>query len=478
MVTHNRKNAEQTANDSSPLGLKTILGSQSRYNLSLYILVPFIFSGMSVLTGIIAFQLSKYLRDGKVSWEITILFMVIIMLTFLCGFLITWLLLKPMQNFVKEAKKMPIFDKAITEGKSHKINELERFNLVFQEVTNLLSKVEAKQLFPLIIGQSKVMRGLFSQILKIAPTESTCLIMGESGTGKELVATSIYEHSLRKNKPFIKLNCVAIPDGLLESELFGHEKGAFTGATARKIGKFEQADGGTILLDEIGDMPLETQAKLLRVLQEKEFERVGGTKTIKVDVRFIAASNRDLPSMVETGQFREDLYYRLNVFTLVLPPLSDRREDIPTLIEYFLEHGPKEARISSKALQILMNYSWPGNVRELRNTVERLAVMADNGIIEPANVPANILASGISAVTLEESPTEELAHVVTEDKGEERVSIDDQLRSLEKKMIIDALITTGGVQSKAAELLGIKERSLWHRIKKYEVNPQAYKARK
>ena len=448
-----------------------LFSSKSRYNLSLYILIPFIFMGMSVLSGIIAFQFSK--SPYKLSGDFILWGVIGVALALLCGLAITALILGPMRRFVKEAEKLPLFADALTDKTSLKANEIDYFNLISREVTKLLSKVKAKELFPETIGQSEVMRGLFSQILKVAPTDSTVLIMGESGTGKELAATSIYDHSLRKDKPFVKLNCVAIPEGLLESELFGHEKGAFTGAESRKIGKFEMADGGTILLDEIGDMPLSTQAKLLRVLQEREFERVGGTETIRVDVRFIAASNKNLPEMVKRGEFREDLYYRINVFTLVLPPLRERKEDIPLLVEYFLEKAPRETRISpgtSKALEKLMGYKWPGNVRELRNIVERAALMSEDGIIEPAdiiNIDLEIKEQG-----RDENHGQELRET---GEGETSIDIDNKLQKLEKKLIVDALINTKGVQSKAAELLGIKERSLWHRIKKYNIDPASFK---
>jgi len=304
------------------------------------------------------------------------------------------------------------------------------------------------------------MRGIFSQILKVAPTDATVLITGESGTGKELVAQSIYQHSLRKDGPFIKLNCVAIPEGLLESELFGHEKGSFTGATAQKRGKFELAHGGTILLDEIGDMPLATQAKLLRVLQEKEFERVGGTKPIRVDIRIIASTNKNLTKLVQEGKFREDLFYRLNVFSLHLPPLRDRREDIPALAQGFLETAPKSAEISSSALQLLMGFHWPGNVRELKNVIERAAVMAENGIIEPQHLPVQI-SGGLVGQAMQEVP--------------EQANLDDRLAEIEKRFIIDALTRADGVQVKAAQILGIKERSLWHRVKKYNIDVTSIK---
>ena len=226
---------------------------------------------------------------------------------------------------------------------------------MFDQIATVLSKVEAQEFFPGIVGHSRIMREIFAQVMKVAPTDSTVLIMGESGTGKELVASGVYEHSLRRGRPFVKINCVAIPESLLESELFGHEKGAFTGATSQKIGKFEVANGGTLFLDEIGDMTLATQAKILRVLQEKEFERVGGTATIKVDVRFVIATNKNLAEMVKQGLFREDLYYRINVFSIYLPPLRERKEDIPQLIEYFLDKRHKPIKLPPRPLRLLLD---------------------------------------------------------------------------------------------------------------------------
>jgi transcriptional regulator with GAF, ATPase, and Fis domain len=321
--------------------------------------------------------------------------------------------------------------------------------------------MEARHFFPEIIGESTTMRGLLSLVMKVAPTDSTVLILGESGTGKELVATSIFEHSLRKERPFVKLNCAAIPEELLESELFGHEKGAFTGATAFKRGKFDMAHGGTIFLDEIGDMPMNLQAKILRVLQEKEFYRVGGSHTIKVDVRFLASTNKNLEKMVREGAFREDLYYRLNVFTLHLPPLRERKEDIPVLADHFLKSLPKPVEISSVALQMLMVYSWPGNIRELKNVIESAAVIVEGGYIEPAQLPAKI--TGLFA--------QESAEL----KLPANVSLDDKLREIERSLIIEALTKTGGVQSRATELLGINQRSLWHRIKKLNIDVKSIK---
>jgi transcriptional regulator with PAS, ATPase and Fis domain len=298
--------------------------------------------------------------------------------------------------------------------------------------------------------------------MKVSPTDSTVLILGESGTGKELIATSIFEHGLRKDKAFIKLNCAAIPEELLESELFGHEKGAFTGATAFKPGKFDMANGGTIFLDEIGDMPFNLQAKILRVIQEREFYRVGGSKTIKVDVRFIASTNKNLETMVREGRFREDLFYRLNVFTLHLPPLRERKDDIPALVDYFLQKNEKPVEITSAALQMLMTYTWPGNVRELQNVIERAAVICDDSYIEPLHLPAHITG------TFDRLQQDHLS--LPSNKG-----LDERLAEIEKTMIIDALRRTGGVQVRATELLGINQRSLWHRIKKHDIDVKSIK---
>jgi transcriptional regulator with GAF, ATPase, and Fis domain len=305
------------------------------------------------------------------------------------------------------------------------------------------------------------MRNIFTQIIKVAPTDSTVLISGESGTGKELIASGIYEHSMRKGKPFAKFNCVAIPEGLLESELFGHEKGSFTGATEQKKGKFEIADNGTMFLDEIGDMPLATQAKLLRVLQEKEFERVGGTKLIHVDIRFIAATNKNLPEMIKKGTFREDLYFRLNVFPISLPALRDRKEDIPLIANYFLESLPKPAKLSTSALQELIGYYWSGNVRELRNILEKASILSENGVIELHNLPEVIL--------MHSKPYR--VNNIDND-----MAIDAKLELMEKEIIINALRKTSGIQVKAANILGINQRSLWHRIKKLQIDINSFRS--
>jgi transcriptional regulator with PAS, ATPase and Fis domain len=375
-------------------------------------------------------------------------------------------ILKPVEVFVEKARKLASLsgDKASSK-KDWSINQIDKFSSVFDRVTSVLSRMDARHFFPDIIGESLAMRGLLGLIKKVAPSDSTVLILGESGTGKELVATSIFENSERYKKPFIKLNCAAIPEELLESELFGHEKGAFTGATKFKPGKFDMAHRGTIFLDEIGDMPLNLQSKILRVLQEKEFYRVGGSSTIKVDVRFIASTNQNLEKMVQEDRFREDLYYRLNVFTLHLPPLRERKEDIPLLVDYFLKAHAKEVNISSVALQMIMAYAWPGNIRELKNIVESAAVISENGFIEPAQLPAKITGVFSSG---ESHPNTVLLPAAN-------LPLDERLKEIEKSMIIEALRKTGGVQVRATELLGINQRSLWHRIKKHGIDVKSIK---
>lgn len=435
---------------------------KKNFYINLYILIPIIFSGITILGVIVAYQLTG--GPDKTSWHlptsIYILALIIGCISFFAGFFILRLLLKPLMDFVEKAQKMPILSAVPKKEPDENTSDLEKINQVFESVADILSNVEARELFPKIIGSSAVIRNIFTQILKVAPTDSTVLITGESGTGKELIASSIYEHSLRKGKPFVAINCVAIPEGLMESEFFGHEKGAFTGANTRKIGKFELADGGTVFLDEIGDMPLATQAKLLRALQEKEFERVGGTTPVRVDIRFIAATNKDLLQLIKDGKFREDLYFRLNVFSIALPPLRDRREDIAMLSAHFLENSTKPAKLSTAALQSLIGYNWSGNIRELKNTIERASILTEDGLIDVHHLPDNIRKGGGDSIA---------------SALKERLPLDEQINLMEKEMIIGALKETGGVQVKAAGILGINQRSLWHRIKKHEINVEVFK---
>jgi DNA-binding NtrC family response regulator len=336
-----------------------------------------------------------------------------------------------------------------------------------KELVRLKKGAIASMTFPDIIGQGHMIKGVLRQVARVADTDFTVLILGETGTGKELIAQAVFENSLRKDKPFIKLNCAAVPEGLLESELFGHEKGSFTGAIDRKIGKFELANKGTIFLDEIGDMSLSTQPKILRIIQEKEFERIGGTQPIQVDVRVIAATNKDLIHEVKEKRFREDLFYRLNVFTIFLPALRERKEDIPILAEFFLERaslsfGRKMPRISKDAMDILMNHLWPGNIRELKNVVESAMVMleAEEEMIKPSHIP--LYMRGLP---------DRLSFRLPQGSA----SLDDAVSNFEKELIIEALHKTKGVQSRAAKLLGITERSIWHRLKKYGLQTENIK---
>ena len=311
-----------------------------------------------------------------------------------------------------------------------------------------------------IIGKSGAIEEVLRLISRVADTTATVLIWGETGTGKELIAQAIHQNSPRAAKTMVKLNCAGIPEGLLESELFGFEKGAFTGATERKIGKFEMADQGTIFLDEIGDMNLQAQAKILRILQEMEFERLGGTKPISIDVRVIAATNKDLSESVQDQAFREDLFHRLNLFSVRMPALRERIEDIPILAEHFLEgantsFGRRVGAISSDAMNQLIEYRWPGNIRELKNTVERAVLIADGEILSSKSLPPHI------SKQVDDRPSA-AAPTTTQD-------LNETVKNVERQLILDALERSDGVQRKAAKVLGITERVLWYKVKKYEI---------
>jgi transcriptional regulator with GAF, ATPase, and Fis domain len=321
-----------------------------------------------------------------------------------------------------------------------------------EEIREIQSRVEITAEFSGIIGKDPKMQLIYKLIEDIAPTDATGLIQGESGTGKELVARAIHRLSTRKNKPFVVINCSAYPATLLESELFGHEKGAFTGAIRQKAGRFEQAHGGTVFLDEIGEIAPSAQIKLLRVLQTQKFERLGGEKTLTVDVRIIAATNKDLLQEVKKGLFREDLYYRLNVIPIQLPPLLERRNDIPLLARHFLhlfasEQGKKIEQFSPEAMRLLLDYSWPGNVRELENTVEHATVLAKGSRVEPSDLPA-ALYSAISATDVGKSPT---------------------LVDHEKKLLQEVLEECGWNKKQAAKRLGISRSTLYEKLKKYQI---------
>lgn len=312
-----------------------------------------------------------------------------------------------------------------------------------------------------IIGNSKPMMSLFRMIDKIARTNATALILGESGVGKELVANAIHFKSLRAEKPFIKFNCAALPESIVESELFGHERGAFTGAASQRHGRFELADGGSIFLDEVGELSLTVQAKLLRIIQEKEFERLGGTKTIKTDVRIIAATNRNLEDQIREGAFREDLYYRLNIFPITVPALRERKTDIMLLADYFVEkfnalNHKGVRRISTTAIDMLVRYHWPGNVRELQNCIERAVILSEDNVIHGYHLPPSLQ-------TAESSGTPYTG------------SLQQKLDAIENEMIIEALKRTKGNMSRAAAQLGLSDRIMGLRMKKFGIDYRKFR---
>ncbi|MEN8264650.1 MAG: sigma 54-interacting transcriptional regulator [Nitrospirota bacterium] len=330
----------------------------------------------------------------------------------------------------------------------------ESYEEIEKEKESLKRELKGKYSIENVIGQSDRMQEVFEAVHRVAPSKATVLLRGESGTGKELIAKAVHYMSNRNKGPFQKFNCASIPEGLLESELFGHEKGAFTGAIASRKGKFELANKGTIFLDEIGDLPILLQPKILRVLQEREFERVGSEKTIKVDVRIIAATSRNLETLASQGQFREDLYYRLNVIPLFLPPLRDRGEDIPILIDYFLKEFNQEnnrsINLDKGSLQVFLNYSWPGNVRELENTIERLVIMSGTEKVTAADLPVSL----------------SIRRAKSSDRS---ASLTSSVEEIEKANIQDALEKSGWIQAKAARILGITPRQIGYKIKKYGI---------
>jgi Nif-specific regulatory protein len=312
-----------------------------------------------------------------------------------------------------------------------------------------------------IVGNSGKMQMVFDLINMVAPINATVIIRGESGVGKELIADAIHFNSERKNQPFIKVNCAALPENLIESELFGHEKGAFTDAKETRKGRFEAADNGTIFLDEIGDLPLSTQIKLLRVLQSHEIERLGSSTPIKIDVRVICATNRNLEELMEKELFREDFYYRVNGFPVFIPPLRERINDLPGLVDHFIlkinqKHGKNIKRISSSAIDMLMVYHWPGNIRELENCIERACILSTDGVIRSHNLPPTLQTARSS-------------------NTKQRGTLEHAIESMEKQMLLDALEMSKGNLAKGAEILGITERMMGIRIKKHSIDPLRFK---
>jgi len=347
------------------------------------------------------------------------------------------------------AKPFEIEDVAATISRALRLSDVVRDN------GRLRAQLEGRYSFDHLIGTSPAFRKVIEQVSDVCESRTTVLLLGESGTGKEVVARALHFNSPRRKKPFVAINCAAIPEGLLESELFGHVKGAFTGAVQARAGKFAQANGGTLFLDEIGDMPMVLQAKILRVLQERSFEPVGGTRTEETEVRIVAATHKDLRKLVSEGTFREDLFYRLNVFPIELPSLRARISDLPLLLNFFLGQfnesmGKRLVGATPDALNVMMAYRWPGNIRELQNCIERAAIVARGTIIEIGDLPRYLFE--------EPSAREPAAHVPSD--------LDSEMERLERDFIMRALEAAEFVQNKAAQQLGISERSLWHRVKK------------
>jgi len=347
---------------------------------------------------------------------------------------------------------------------AHIAKALSMYRIV-QENILLKDAMRSRYQFDNIIGKSQPMQELYGVIQKVAPTQATVLVEGESGTGKELVSRAIHYNSLRKDQSLVAVNCSAFAESLLESELFGHEKGAFTGAVNMKKGRFELAHKGTLFLDEIGELPMPLQVKLLRVLQEKTVERVGGTSSIPVDFRLIAATNKTLEDEVRNGNFREDLYYRLNVVKAVMPPLRDRQEDIPLLIDHFIKKyttGPESGgtikSIDKEAIQLLCDYEWKGNVRELENVIERSVILSSTGRITASDLPSHMRQTNTNTLRLDGIP--------------EGVGLSETLAAVEKRMIQRAMAMSGNVQTKAAQILGIGKSGLNQKLKKFNLDKE------
>ena len=365
------------------------------------------------------------------------------------------------RDYDREVRFLRVAGSMIAQAlKIHHMVEMDKQRLVDENI-HLRQELKERYDFSNLIGNSGPMRQVYEQIAQVASTNTTVLIRGESGTGKEMIAHAIHYSSARAKKPFIKVSCAALPESLIESELFGYEKGAFTGAAARKKGRFEMAEGGTLFLDEIGELSQATQIKLLRVLQEREYERLGGTETIKSNVRLIAATNKDLELGIREGTFREDLYYRLNVFAIYLPPLRERRPDILELAEHFVEkysreHHKRIKRISTPAIDMLSSYHWPGNVRELENCIERTLLVCEGNVIHGHHLPPTLqTASASDTVT--------------------RLSLSTAVEAYEKDLIQDALKTARGNRARAAKLLDTTERILGYKVKKYDIDNHRFR---
>ena len=362
---------------------------------------------------------------------------------------------RPADDFDAHVRLLEVLAAMVAQAvKLNKLVESDRRQLR-TENERLLRELKTKFNIHNMVGTSGAMLEVYRLIEQVSNSNATVLIRGESGTGKDLIAHAVHYNSLRAKKPFVKINCTALPENLLESELFGHEKGAFTGAADRKLGRFEVANGGTIFLDEIGDFSLNLQVKILRVVQFKEFERVGGYETIKSNVRIIVATHKNLEEEIKNGLFREDLYYRINVFPIYMPPLRDRKNDVMLLADSFLEKYAKENhkdinRISTPAIEMLTSYHWPGNVRELENCIERAVLLCDEGVIRSDHLPPSL-------------------QMIKKSKMSDALSLPEKIEYLEREMIVDALKKTQGCQRHAAKELGLTERMLGYKIKKYSI---------
>jgi Nif-specific regulatory protein len=362
---------------------------------------------------------------------------------------------RPADDFDAHVRLLEILSTMVAQAvKLNKLVESDRRELM-TENKRLLSELKTKFNIHNMVGTSSAMLEVYRLIEQVSNSNATVLVRGESGTGKDLVAHAVHYNSLRAEKPFVKINCTALPETLLESELFGHEKGAFTGAVDRKMGRFEVANGGTIFLDEIGDFSMSLQVKLLRVMQFKEFERVGGYETIKANVRVIVATHKNLEEDIKNGLFREDLYYRINVFPIYMPPLRDRKNDVMLLADFFLEKYAKENgkpidRISTPAIEMLTSYHWPGNVRELENCIERSVLLCDEDVIRSDHLPPSL-------------------QMAKKNQMSDGLTLPEKVGYLEREMIVDALKKTKGCQRHAAVELGLTERILGYKIKKYQI---------
>jgi Nif-specific regulatory protein len=368
----------------------------------------------------------------------------------------------PERNYDQEAQFFGIVGSMVGQAlRVHKLVEAERQRLL-EENSKLRQELRERYDIRNIVGGSRAMQQVYEQVAQAAPAGTTVLVRGESGTGKELVAHAIHYRSPRAKKPFVKVSCGALPESLIESELFGYEPGAFTDARAQKKGRFELAHGGTLFLDEVGEIAPSTQVKLLRVLQEREFERLGGVHPIKVSVRLVAATNHDLETAVKEGRFREDLYYRLNVFSIYIPPLRERKPDIPLLADHFVEkyaaaHGKDVRRIATSAIDMLMSYHWPGNVRELENCIERAVLVCEGGVVHGHHLPPTLQTAEVSGTL----PRRSLAETVA---------------AYEKDLILDALKSARGNRARAARLLDTTDRILGYAVRKYGIDCSRFRA--